>query len=85
MQNEYGVETQLELLPYTVARWVAGGWAALQKVGRLFNTVTVKDNCGRPVLLFKNEWNCNQVEADHPELKLNTIAPVVSGQEPATL
>jgi peptide chain release factor 3 len=85
MQNEYGVETQLELLPYTVARWVAGGWEALQKVGRLFNTVTVKDNCGRPVLLFKNEWNCNQVEADHPELKLNTIAPVVSGQEPATL
>jgi peptide chain release factor 3 len=82
LQNEYGVETQLELLPYTVARWVAGGWEALQKVGRLFNTVTVKDNWGRPVLLFRNEWNCNQVQSDHPELKLNVIAPVGSGQEP---
>ena len=82
LQNEYGVETQLELLPYTVARWVAGGWEALQKVGRLFNTVTVKDSWGRPVLLFKNEWNCQQVESDHPELQLNTVAPVVSGQEP---
>ncbi len=82
LQNEYGVETQLELLPYTVARWVAGGWEALQKVGRLFNTVTVKDNWGRPVLLFRNEWNCNQVQSDHPELKLNAIAPVGSGQEP---
>ncbi len=85
LQNEYGVETRLELLPYSVARWVAGGWEALNKVGRLFNTVTVKDNWGRPVLLFKNEWNVQQVEADHPGLKLNTIAPVVSGQEPVAL
>jgi peptide chain release factor 3 len=85
MQNEYGVETRLEPLPYSVARWVAGGWEALKKVGRLFNTVTVKDNWGRPVLLFKNEWNLNQVQEDHPELKLNASAPVVAGQEPVSL
>lgn len=82
LQNEYGVETNLELLPYTVARWVTGGWEALQKVGRLFNTVTAKDSWGRPVLLFRNEWNCQQIEGDHPELKLSAIAPVASGQEP---
>jgi peptide chain release factor 3 len=81
MQNEYNVESTLELLPFTVARWVDGGWEALQKVGRLFNTVTVKDGWGRPVLLFRNEWNCQQVEGDHPNLKLNAIAPVVSGLE----
>ncbi|MBD2183161.1 peptide chain release factor 3 [Aerosakkonema funiforme] len=83
--NEYGVETHLDLLPYTVARWVASGWEALEKVGRLFNTVTVKDSWGRPVLLFKNEWNLQQVQADHPELQLNSSAPVVSGQEPESL
>ncbi|MEP0754811.1 peptide chain release factor 3 [Trichocoleus sp. Lan] len=82
LQNEYGVETHTELLPYSVARWVAGGWEALQKVGRLFNTVTVKDSWGRPVLLFRNEWNCQQVQADHPELKLNSVAPVAAGQQP---
>lgn len=85
LQNEYGVETLLDMLPYTVARWVDGGWEALEKVGRLFNTVTVKDAWGRPVLLFRNEWNCQQVEGEHPELKLNKIAPVVSGQEPDSL
>jgi peptide chain release factor 3 len=83
MQNEYGVETQLELLPYSVARWVDGGWDALTKVGRLFNTVAVKDSWNRPVLLFRNEWNVSQVQTDHPELQLNAIAPVVSGSEPA--
>ncbi|NEP14039.1 MAG: peptide chain release factor 3 [Symploca sp. SIO1A3] len=82
LQNEYGVETRVEMLPYSVARWVAGGWEALKEAGRLFNTVAVKDNWGRPVLLFRNEWNLQQVEGDHPKLKLNATAPVVSGQEP---
>ncbi len=81
MQSEYNVETTIDMLPYSVARWVDGGWDALAKVGRLFNTVTVKDSWGRPVLLFRNEWNCRQVEGEHPVLKLNAIAPVVSGLE----
>jgi peptide chain release factor 3 len=79
MQSEYNVETTIDMLPYSVARWVDGGWDALAKVGRLFNTVTVKDSWGRPVLLFRNDWNCRQVEGEHPVLKLNAIAPVVSG------
>ncbi|SKB13658.1 Peptide chain release factor 3 [Planktothrix sp. PCC 11201] len=80
LQNEYGAETLLEPLPYTVARWVTGGWEVLNKVGRIFNAAVVKDSWDRPVLLFKNEWNCRQAEADHPELKLTSIAPVVSIQ-----
>lgn len=82
MQNEYNVETRIEVLPYNVARWVNGGWKALEKAGRIFNAIAVKDNWGRPVLLFKNEWNLRQVEQDLPELKLNAIAPVGSGIEP---
>jgi peptide chain release factor 3 len=80
LENEYGVETRLEPLPYTVARWVEGGWEALESLGRLFNTVTVKDSWNRPVLLFRNEWNVNQLLADHKDLQLSAIAPVVSGQ-----
>ncbi|MDY7048727.1 MAG: peptide chain release factor 3 [Microcystis panniformis WG22] len=80
--SEYGVETTLEPLAYSLARWVAGGWAALEKAGKLFNTLTVKDYWGRPVLLFKNEWNLQQVKEDHPSLQLNSIAPVGSGVEP---
>ena len=85
LQNEYNVDTILEPLPYSVARWVEGGWPALEAVGRLFNTVVVKDCWNRPVLLFRNEWNCQQIASDHPDLKLTTIAPVASGQEPTGL
>jgi peptide chain release factor 3 len=85
LQNEYGVETLVEYLPYTVARWVDGGWEALDKVGRIFNTLVVKDSWERPVLLFRNEWNCQQLEGDHPELRLSKVAPVVSGKEPTAI
>ncbi len=82
LRHEYNVDTMLDMLPYSVARWVTGGWEALKDAGRLFNTVTVKDSYGRPVLLFRNEWNCQQVEGEHPKLKLSKTAPVVSGKEP---
>jgi peptide chain release factor 3 len=82
LQNEYNVETRIEALPYSVARWVYGGWSALEKAGRIFNSIAVKDNWGRPVLLFKNEWNLRQIQQDLPELKLNSIAPVGSGMQP---
>ncbi len=82
LQNEYGVETTLELLPYTAARWVTNGWDVLDKVGRIFNAATVKDGWGRPVLLFRNEWNVQQLMTDHDTLNLSRIAPVVSGTEP---
>ena len=82
LRNEYGVETTLEPLSFSLARWVAGGWEAIEKAGRIFNTMTVKDNWGRPVLLIRNEWNLGQIMADHPELQLNSTAPVGAGIEP---
>ena len=85
LQNEYGVETRLEPLGYQVARWVTGGWSSLEEVGRIFNCKTVRDAWNRPVLLFKNDWNLNQLNEEHPDLELNAVAPVVSGVEPISL
>ena len=76
LKNEYGVETLLDPLGYSVARWVLDGWPALETAGTLFNTMVVKDNLEQPVLLFKNEWNVGQVQGDHPDLRLSKIAPV---------
>ena len=85
LENEYGVQTRLEPLGFAVARWVVGGWPALEAVGRIFNCKTVRDAWDRPVLLFKNEWNLNQLHEDHPDLALSAVAPVVSGVEPIAL
>ncbi|AIQ96856.1 peptide chain release factor 3 [Prochlorococcus sp. MIT 0801] len=85
LASEYGVETRLEPMGYQVARWVKGGWPVLEDVGRIFNCKTVQDAWLRPVLLFKNEWNLNQLKEDHPEMELNSVAPVVSGVDPVSL
>ncbi len=85
LENEYGVTSRLEPLEFSVARWVSGGWPALESVGRLFNCKTVRDAWDRPVLLFRNDWNLHQLQEDHPELELHGVAPVVSGVEPIAL
>ncbi len=85
LENEYGVATRLEPMEFQVARWVDGGWPALEKIGRIFNCKTVKDAWSRPVLLFKNEWNLNQLKEDHPRLSLSAVGPVVSGVDPLNL
>ena len=85
LENEYGVPTRLEPLGFSVARWVSGGWSELEKLGRIFNCKTVRDAWDRPVLLFKNDWNLNQLIEDHPDLELASVAPVVSGLEPISL
>jgi peptide chain release factor 3 len=85
LEHEYGVKTRIEPLGFTVARWVVGGWPALETVGRIFNCKTVRDSWNRPVLLFKNDWNLTQLKDDHAELDLSSVAPVVSGVEPISL
>ena len=85
LQSEYGVDSLLESMPYQLARWISEGWGALDKIGRVFNCKIVKDSWNRPVILFKNDWNLNQIIEDQPNLKLNKVAPVVSGVEPIDL
>ena len=51
----------------------------------LHNCKTVRDAWNRPVLLFKNDWNLNQLNEEHPDLELSAVAPVVSGVEPISL
>jgi len=85
LQSEYGVSTRLEPLAFNMARWIEGGWSALEEVGRLFNCKTVRDSWDRPVLLFKNSWNLQQLQEDHPNLALMAVAPVASGVQPFAL
>ncbi len=74
MKDEYGVDTTLEPLPYTMARWVKGGWEAVKAAGRMFNTTAVKDSWGRPVLLFRNAFALQQVQGDQGD-QLGELSP----------
>mmetsp|Transcript_23912 Transcript_23912/g.94864 ORF Transcript_23912/g.94864 Transcript_23912/m.94864 type:complete len:576 (-) Transcript_23912:160-1887(-) len=74
LRTEYGVETALEPLSYTIARWVrpddadvAASWDrvdAAKAGGHLGAVFVVEDAWHRPVLLFRNGFTADRLEAD---------------------
>ena len=70
---EYGVETRLERLSYTAARWVVAGWDVLLSGETLYETDIYQDRWERPVLLFRSQWHLERIEQDRPELKLSPV------------
>lgn len=73
LKTEYGVETRLETLPYTSARWVGAGWDALQKGKDLYDTDVFRDRWERPVLLFRSKWHQERMEERGAELNLTSV------------
>lgn len=51
--DEYGVETNLTLLPYQASAWVSGDIKNFQK---LSSSVLVKDRLGKIMALFASQW-----------------------------
>jgi len=73
LTNEYGVESILEPIGFTLARWAEGGWEEVDKAdadGKLFGTMIVQDRWGRPVLLFRNDWKAQGLADDEKDLQL---------------
>mmetsp|Transcript_14563 Transcript_14563/g.40462 ORF Transcript_14563/g.40462 Transcript_14563/m.40462 type:complete len:598 (+) Transcript_14563:166-1959(+) len=73
LQNEYKVESILEPLGYSLARWADGGWDAVDKAdadGKLFGIMIVQDRWERPVLLFRNDWKAASLMEEEKDLQL---------------
>ena len=73
LTNEYNVESIMEPLSYDLARWVDGGWDAVDKAdadGKLFGIMIVQDRWGRPVLLFRNDWKAAALGEEEKYLEL---------------
>jgi len=73
LESEYGVESTLEPIGFTLARWADSGWDAVDKAdkdGKLFGTMIVQDRWKRPVLLFRNDWKAAAVAEEEEYLEL---------------
>jgi peptide chain release factor 3 len=73
LESEYSVKCIMEPISYTLARWVDGGWDAVDKAdadGKLFGTMIVQDRWNRPVLLFRNDWKAAALANEEKYLEL---------------
>ena len=71
LKSEYGVDANLERLPYTQARWVFRSDGAPVDIGALMRSASIEcflDVEGRPLFLFENDWMRRRFEEKHPDL-----------------
>jgi len=73
LKSEYNVDSIMEPIGYTLARWADGGWDAVNKAdadGKLFGIMIVQDRWKRPVLLFRNDWKAASLAEEEKYLQL---------------
>jgi len=70
LRTEYGVEVQLDRLPFRHARWVEGEGVDPDKIEYLLSTSCLLDASGRSLILFADDWALSRAVQAFPELKL---------------
>jgi peptide chain release factor 3 len=76
LENEYGAKTDLEKLPYRLARWVQGPEAALEALRNASTCRLAQDLDGQWVGLFRDTWSMEGTLRNHDKLKFLIVAPV---------
>lgn len=74
---EYNVETAIERMTYTDARWVIGEESELRSMYLPFQSLRTRDQDDRTVILFASAWNLKYCIEKNPQLKFCTISEAV--------
>jgi peptide chain release factor 3 len=80
LESEYNVETVLQPLSFSVARWIDGPPEALASIELYGQAREVEDADGRHAILFENEWSANRAAERHPKISFLSVAPLASNQ-----
>jgi peptide chain release factor 3 len=80
LESEYNVETAIEPLSYSAARWLSGEERAIAAVGDGRGRMRTEDRTGNPVVLFTTSWDLRFAEENAPEV---TFADMASGEPTA--
>ncbi len=80
MKSEYGVETRLDIKPWTVLRWVDPS-VSEETVKKIisYDSVCGKDDCGRLVILFNNDWSLQYFTRKNSDIVLHS-SPVLASK-----
>jgi peptide chain release factor 3 len=74
MMSEYRVDVMLDVLPYTVCRWVLGDVNTAAKIARFRDGALLADHLERPVVLLHSDRDVQWAEHEVPEANLSPVA-----------
>lgn len=76
LEAEYNVETVMEPLTYSAARWVTGEDAEITTIGNGRGRMRAEDREGRPVILFTTEWDLRYAEENAKNVTFSALAGI---------
>ena len=74
LETEYNVETTINVLPYTMARWVAMDADAAAKLSLPSKSRLAVDTAGQPVVLFTSQWELDYAEKENPGVEFRAAS-----------
>ena len=74
LESEYNVETIMEPLGYSAARWVSGDQDEIIEIGNARGRTRAEDRNGRPVILFTTEWDLRYAEEHAKNVSFQSLA-----------
>jgi peptide chain release factor 3 len=73
LESEYGAKTTLELLPFTLARWIRGKSSEDAGLQIPYSAKKVRDRHGRWAILFASKWDAQYCAAQNPKIEFCEI------------
>jgi peptide chain release factor 3 len=80
LRSEYGVDTAIERLSFSSARWVVAGPVALNAITWTAQTTLATDRDNLPVALFGSDWDRSYCERVNKQIVLAVNPPLPSAQ-----
>ncbi|MEZ6127203.1 MAG: peptide chain release factor 3 [Planctomycetaceae bacterium] len=74
LESEYKVSTQIQWLPYHLARWILSDATAPKTLHLSSGSRSVQDYFGRPAILFEDVWASNYAARENPGLVLGSMS-----------
>jgi peptide chain release factor 3 len=74
LEAEYNVETIMEPLSYSVARWVSGDDSEITGIGNGRGRMRAEDRAGRSVILFSTEWDLRFAQENASDVEFHALA-----------
>jgi peptide chain release factor 3 len=73
LESEYNSPTEIQWLPYKVARWFAGGAEQLHNLKLPYGARVMRDQLGHSTVLFSSLWEAQYWQRENPEVVLSAV------------
>jgi len=78
LESEYNTETQIEWLPYKLARWPLAGTDEIRRMQLPYSAKLVRDQHGGPAILFRSQWDAEYCGRENPDVELSPVRIVTA-------